>query len=374
MSAAELRMSSVQNLRELINQRLTAAAEEIFTEFEKTIVQYEEEIDRQRRLLDNIWKPEITLQIPEPPQKHVCMEEKNLTVQQLCNQERNSSLDQEDAEHSQIKEEQEEPCTNVHQEDLEVSKVKEEQKELCTSLEQEQLVLKQETDLSMVTPMYEDSNHSEPEPNNDQLLSHNSPVAESQDQEGSKYVDFGSARNAALMPKMRLHRNSSNITNADNCPVVESHGNTYIGKKSVNCDVCGKAFKDSYKMKRHHRIHTGEKPYACNTCGKRFRSNDKLLVHMRTHTDERPYSCNSCGKLYKDASTLKVHTRSHTGEKPYACSICERRFKVISTLKTHMRTHTGERPYFCEICGKSFIQRSNLNVHRRRHTGEKSYS
>ena len=57
----QLKMSSVQNLRELINERLTAAAEEIFTEFEKTIVQYEEEIDRQRRLLDNIWKPEIKL-------------------------------------------------------------------------------------------------------------------------------------------------------------------------------------------------------------------------------------------------------------------------------------------------------------------------
>ena len=52
-------MSSVQHLREFISQRLTAAAEEIFTEFEKTIVQYEEEIDRQRRLLDITWKPRI---------------------------------------------------------------------------------------------------------------------------------------------------------------------------------------------------------------------------------------------------------------------------------------------------------------------------
>ena len=55
-------MSSVQHLREFISQRLTAAAEEIFTEFEKTIVQYEKEIDRQRRLLDITWKPRIKLQ------------------------------------------------------------------------------------------------------------------------------------------------------------------------------------------------------------------------------------------------------------------------------------------------------------------------
>ena len=55
-------MCSVEYLRELIRDRLTAAAGEIFTEFEKTIVQYQEEIDRQRRLLDVIWKPHIPLQ------------------------------------------------------------------------------------------------------------------------------------------------------------------------------------------------------------------------------------------------------------------------------------------------------------------------
>lgn len=54
-------MSTIRCLRKLINERLTAAAEEIFAVFEKTIVKYEDEIDRQRRLLDNVWKPEIKL-------------------------------------------------------------------------------------------------------------------------------------------------------------------------------------------------------------------------------------------------------------------------------------------------------------------------
>ena len=54
-------MSSVQYLREFVNERLTAAAEEIFRVFIKTVVEYEEEIDRQRRLLDTVLKPEITL-------------------------------------------------------------------------------------------------------------------------------------------------------------------------------------------------------------------------------------------------------------------------------------------------------------------------
>ena len=54
-------MSSFGYLREFVNERLTAAAEEIFRVFEKSIAEYEEEIHRQRRLLDIVWKPEIHL-------------------------------------------------------------------------------------------------------------------------------------------------------------------------------------------------------------------------------------------------------------------------------------------------------------------------
>lgn len=62
-------MSKIEMLRLLINQRLTAAAEEIFGVFGRTIAEYEEEIsrskleiDRQRRLLDLSRKPQVSLQ------------------------------------------------------------------------------------------------------------------------------------------------------------------------------------------------------------------------------------------------------------------------------------------------------------------------
>ncbi|KAK9521297.1 hypothetical protein VZT92_021116 [Zoarces viviparus] len=124
-------MSSVEYFREFVNERLSAAAEEIFRVFEKTIFEYEEDIDRQRRLLDIVWKPVIQLHRIELPQQHVCKEEEVLSDQQLCIQERNSSLDQEDPDPPQIKEEQE---------------------QLCTSQEGEQLELKQETETFMFTP------------------------------------------------------------------------------------------------------------------------------------------------------------------------------------------------------------------------------
>nr|XP_024655362.1 uncharacterized protein LOC101465537 isoform X2 [Maylandia zebra] len=157
-------MPSVQYLREFINERLTAAAEQIFLEFEKTIVQYEEEIDRQRRLLDITWKPQIKLHRTDVPQQQVCEEEEVLPEQQLWNQERSSSVEQEEPEAPQIKEEQE---------------------ELCSSQQGEQLGLKEETDTFMVTAA-EEGEHSEPGGDEEQLLCHSSAGAESQDQRGNK--------------------------------------------------------------------------------------------------------------------------------------------------------------------------------------------
>ncbi|XP_028433258.1 zinc finger protein 37-like isoform X2 [Perca flavescens] len=229
-------MSSVECLREFVTERLTAAAEQIFRVVEKTIVEYEEEIARQRRLLDGVWRPEIRLHRIELPQQHVCKEEEVLSDQQLCIQERNSSLDQEDPESPQIKEEQE---------------------ELCISQEGEQLVLKQETDTFMLTPTYEERDHSEgqtlnfnpdddtlsaaekesvanmpvitsveSEANSDhQLLSPNSHEAESQDQKGDKHGDSGSTRNTEPEPKKRRRKRRSHSNNVDNTNVSEIHPN-----------------------------------------------------------------------------------------------------------------------------------------------------
>nr|XP_024654762.1 uncharacterized protein LOC106676975 [Maylandia zebra] len=180
-------MSSVQHLREFIKERLNAATEEIFSEFEKTIVRYEEEI-RQLRLLnirpgikshntglddqqvsdqersssldqqntepskikeeqeeisisgegeqlelkqedegihvwtgeqlDLLWKPGLKLTRIDLPQQRDCKENEELDDLQVCSQERNSSLDQQDTDPPQIKEEQEEISINHEEEQL----------------------------------------------------------------------------------------------------------------------------------------------------------------------------------------------------------------------------------------------------------------
>ncbi|XP_049435775.1 zinc finger protein with KRAB and SCAN domains 8-like [Epinephelus fuscoguttatus] len=328
-------MSSAEHLRRFVNERLTAAAEEIFGVFKKTIVAYEEEIDRQRRLLDIVWNPEIKLLRIEPPQHQVGMKEDVLA-------------DQQDPEPPQIKEELE---------------------ELCTSQEGEQLELKQETDTLILTPTSEGNDHSEAQslyfpldkslsaadteppasvcitwqndesdsedsdvsdPKNvHQLLFHNFLVAQSQHQNVSEHGESGSTSNVQPDPQKSHTHYLINTNLSGIC--------CNTGKKFLKCDTCEKTFRYRSDLQRHLLIHTGEKPYSCNMCGKRFNQKARLSGHMRIHTGEKPYSCKTCGKYFRHNSQLTVHMRGHTGEKPFTCNTCGKDFRRSDELAAHIR-------------------------------------
>ncbi|KAF7650119.1 hypothetical protein LDENG_00130910, partial [Lucifuga dentata] len=88
-------MSKLQILRELVNQRLTTAVEEILGLCERTISEYEEEFHRLQQEKQRQVTPEVRLHRSD--------------VQELLvQQERRSSLDQEEPESSHIKKEEEE--------------------------------------------------------------------------------------------------------------------------------------------------------------------------------------------------------------------------------------------------------------------------
>ncbi|KAK6318095.1 hypothetical protein J4Q44_G00113860 [Coregonus suidteri] len=110
-------MSKIQLLRVFLNERLSAAAEEILGAVEKTIAEEvsrsNEENDRLQRLLEialiklnrsDILQQSVSEQVP-PGQQH-------------CVQEWSPSLGQEDPEPTQIKEEQEELRTSQWEEQL----------------------------------------------------------------------------------------------------------------------------------------------------------------------------------------------------------------------------------------------------------------
>ncbi|XP_070404402.1 zinc finger and SCAN domain-containing protein 31 [Nothobranchius furzeri] len=408
-------MSSAQSLREFIRERLTAAAAEIFSEFEQTIVRYEEEIDRQRRLLEISWKPQINLHRIELPLHDVRRDEEVQTDQQLWNKERTSSLDQEQPE--PLQEGPEPPQMKVEQDESEPLQVLE-QEELCMSQDEEQLVLKQETVTSLVTPADEDRDHHGPEPDRHQLLLSLLPEAEIRavappgstelpqhnvwekeevltDQQLSNLETTSNLDQKEPEPplikeeqqELCFHQNEGQfILKQENVSFIVSTTHEEIenfeAEQSRNQSLCQSSTEaqnqDQDGSRNENSEPNGNKELTWNKRlpqTKDHRDNvdgQKLKRHKRAHLDKRRFSCKLCGKsfIYK---SLTCHMRTHTGEKPYPCKTCGKCFSRSDNLTTHMRTHTGEKPYPCKTCGKCFSMGSHLTSHMKTHTGEKPY-
>ncbi|XP_054628165.1 uncharacterized protein LOC129179227 isoform X2 [Dunckerocampus dactyliophorus] len=100
-------------LKELVNERLKAAADEILALFERTIASYEEELsrtrkenERQRQQLEAAYKTQMVLHIEDIQQLVGLQEERAPQQQGLI-----SSLKQEDPQPRHVKEEEEQLCT-----------------------------------------------------------------------------------------------------------------------------------------------------------------------------------------------------------------------------------------------------------------------
>ncbi|XP_035987187.1 zinc finger protein 34 [Fundulus heteroclitus] len=422
-------MSPVQHLREFIRERLTAAAEEIFSEVEKTIVRYEEDA----RLLESCWRPQIKLTRIDIPKPHVSMEEEVSADQQ-------PSYDPEEAESQWteermetgpplIKEQQPEPPL-IKEEDSEPLLIEEqgnqgprwikeknkhpehplignqnvepesllaiEEKKKTEPLTEEQgekgghLLIEEE---GLEHPLIQENNEitdSSRLKREQQLLEHLPTTQDQKDVcsclEGSHFVQkqvIAQMEASILRGKHEEPRTeqfsfhiSPVVKNRDqggsSSTESESRPHTDTKKASLKCDICGKFWRNNSELKRHYRSHTGERPFPCQTCGKSFSYFSYLKVHIRIHTGEKPFLCQTCGKCFSDRSTLMGHKRIHTGERPYSCQTCGKRFSRINTLNVHRRIHTGERPFPCEICDKSFTQGSKLNIHMKcKHKSQK---
>ncbi|XP_015228576.1 PREDICTED: zinc finger protein OZF-like [Cyprinodon variegatus] len=345
-------MSSAQSLRHFITERLTAAAEEIFAEFDKTIVRYEEELDRQRKLLEFCWNPQIKLQRIDLPQHRFWRNQEDLRDQQVYNQD-NSGLHQEepesfqtmesleDLEPEQMQEKQDEQefChIKEEQEQQQLLQIKGEQEELFIGLEEEQLEMKQMTNNFMEIPSYEERVHREPDPDVDHLLVQTSSDADNQIQEEIDHYDTKSRKETQ---KNNGHQTISGQSDDVHSPSLTKQQKTNINRNLSSCNICGKSVVRG-TLTDHIRTHTGEKPFICLTCGKRFSQKGTLFRHIKIHTGERSHSCSICGKSFIQRFNLTRHIRTHTRESPFSCLTCGKRFSDQLCFTYHMRSHGSD--------------------------------
>nr|XP_015801335.2 zinc finger and SCAN domain-containing protein 23 [Nothobranchius furzeri] len=413
-------MASGQSLREFICKRLSAAAEEIFSEFEETIIRYEKEIARQRRLLELSWNPQINLHRIELPLHDIRKEEEILTDQQLWSQERSSSLDLEEPE--PLQEGLEAPQIKVEQDEPELLQILE-QDELSISQDEDQLVLKQEMGTSLVTPPEEERDHDDPEPVSNQLLFSAFPEAETgatapqastacpevlrdhvwgikevlTDQQLFNQGVTSSVDQEEPEPQLinetqqelRIHLHEGpfilkqeNVFLTAASPSEETDENQPLCQSSTEAenqdqDGCRNENSDSsrnealtrndqgdgQKLKKHSR----EKRVSCTICGRSFSGNRCLGIHMRMHKRKKPQPCKICGKCYSLWKPFNAHMMAHERRKEYPCEICGERFFLISIWASHMKTHTREEPRSCMFCGKRFFSNRNWTSHMRTH-------
>uniref|UniRef100_A0A8C7HAY6 C2H2-type domain-containing protein n=1 Tax=Oncorhynchus kisutch TaxID=8019 RepID=A0A8C7HAY6_ONCKI len=371
---SRLKMSTLQMLHVFLNERLTAAAVEIFGAVEKTVVEYQEENDRLRRLLRNT--PDIKLCRKESLRLSVAVSEDEVPPeQQQCEQEWRTSLQQDDLEPKQIKEEQEELWTCQEEEQLQgqeadiivfkfpplcvKSKCDQENPLQSFTLPQTQTVENRESASKPVDlPHFVTFTHlkgldipCDPPDNQNDSYSHSSAV--SSDPVGLRLL-------SPFHPSPPLN---PNLSMGEHCCKPST-----VSIKTLRCCDCGETFALKTDLQEHETL-AKKIPSECHLCQKLYNSTCKLKAHIRLCHVEKPSTCPFCGKTFKLKGHLSRHMRIHTGEKPFSCGDCGKSFIQKGDLRRHILTHTGEKPFSCGDCGKSFNRKGNLNLHFLTHTG-----
>ncbi|XP_020496265.2 zinc finger protein with KRAB and SCAN domains 3-like [Labrus bergylta] len=359
-------MSKVRMLRSFVNQRLTAAAEEIFDLFERTIAEYEEQLN----LLDSCQKHDVRLHVSDVQQLMVRKEEVHPEQQ-----ESSSRLDQED------------PPEPPH--------IKEDREELWSSQEGEQLQGPEEADTSMVTffrvpvkteeddgetPRTSQLNENKPEESGD--VKDLNTEADGEDCGGSEpdrdfnpdsHLQTVSLEDTSLLTGSdtdesgdweERYEPQEGLNPLQKKVISISDMNCNTGNTSVSSSGCATSFAQMKPLQKHKTIHTGEKPFSCSVCGKRFTQSGSLKMHSFVHTGEKPFSCSVCGKHFIKDGDLKRHSVVHTGEKPFSCSVCGKRFTQSGSLKMHSLIHTGVRPFSCNFCDRTFTRKHSVKYHK----------
>ncbi|XP_034749594.1 oocyte zinc finger protein XlCOF6-like isoform X1 [Etheostoma cragini] len=352
-------MSKVQMLNALVKQRLTAAAEEIFGLFERTIAEYEEERcrskeenERQRNLLDAVFNPQLQLHRTDVHQLSASKEIERGSLQGLEGADVtkfpfNLQHDTEnrigdssepapgDSGGCRVTRAARSGLKSLEKDDVPVSDTRRRTvgKQFSCSKCTKRFVVKSSLKRHMTTHIV------------------GKPLEDCEGPEPAKNLD----PDRHPEPKTDDQTGDSSEPETDDSEDQEDTAKAQSNLKSLKKDDVPVSDTQSS---------TGKKEFSCSKCTKRFGLKSSLKRHMRTHTVKKCCSCSVCNKGFQMKSHLQRHMIIHTGEKAFSCSVCEKRFGYKATLQQHMATHTGEKRLRCSVCDQRFTWHSQLRKHR----------
>ncbi|XP_037621089.1 zinc finger and SCAN domain-containing protein 22-like isoform X2 [Sebastes umbrosus] len=335
-------MTKLELLNVFLNDRLTAAAEEIFRAVKSTVVEYQSEILRSKEENERL--------------KRLL----NVAVQRLLQQPgEDEDEEQQPDSHSVQPQDDDQPCELEWRSSV----------ELLPQIKEEPKLKNSQTACSQEGSSSEEGNCSHVEP----LQRSHPPPAQTVCSRQSvsppplTSQEVKAERDREDSRKQQQPANSlpSSMTVHSNCRAAQSDSRPGTAKSLR-----------TQKTEQQVRglIRTSGKQSAHLLQIKNVRSL-KLPPPRSSHPGQsiqRWHSCKECGKGFSFACQLEVHMRWHTKEKPYSCAVCRKSFTTVSMLKRHHRIHTGEKPFHCHVCGKCFNQSAHLNTHFRLHTRERA--
>ncbi|KAG5896124.1 hypothetical protein JTB14_006911 [Gonioctena quinquepunctata] len=167
------------------------------------------------------------------------------------------------------------------------------------------------------------------------------------------------------------------------------------------CDMCGKGFATSDKLKIHYRIHTGDKPFACRKKAaekdnlRSTRSPRKRAFPIKIYYTESedfdddyeyvPVTKRSKQKTSKEVVEIVVKNsgsrRRYDSKKQWPCKKCNevmptKRKLIIHRKMEHSKVDVNEHTYkfdeiqelfVCNTCSAEYIEKSEIDKHVKAH-------